>query len=183
MKNNKIGCFISIPKNASKSILNILDLGKNRDNDEDEKIERFVIYENHQRLQILENKYNLENLFVFCFVRNPYDRIVSWFEYHKHIYPYNSMTFENWIYNECPHHFVIQNKTNWKDLNITPLLQCNFIKGMKKIDFIDLEGFYTYPTVYDNGNCDIIYCNKRFNNLIRIIDTKLYNISHELIVK
>ena len=43
----------------------------------------------------------------------------------------------------------------------------------KQIYNVDLEGFYTYPRIHNNGNCDINFCNKRFNNLIKIIDTKI----------
>ena len=39
-----------------------------------------------------------------------------------------------------------------------------------KIYNIDLEGFYTYPLIHDNGNCDIKYCNERFDKLLDIID-------------
>lgn len=35
---------------------------------------------------------------------------------------------------------------------------------------IDLEGFYTYPLIYDNGNCNIKYCNMRFEKLLKLID-------------
>lgn len=39
-----------------------------------------------------------------------------------------------------------------------------------KIYNVDLEGFYTYPLIHDNGNCDIKYCNERFDKLLEIID-------------
>lgn len=45
----------------------------------------------------------------------------------------------------------------------------------KKIYNVDLEGFYTYPLLHDNGNCDIKYCNERFDNLLDIIENKLEN--------
>lgn len=35
---------------------------------------------------------------------------------------------------------------------------------------IDLEGFYTYPLIYDNGNCNIVHCNDRFEKLLAVID-------------
>ena len=45
-----------------------------------------------------------------------------------------------------------------------------------KIYNVDIEGFYTYPLIYDNGNCDIKYCNRRFDKLLKTIKTKLkYN--------
>ena len=36
----------------------------------------------------------------------------------------------------------------------------------KKIYNVDLEGFYTYPLIHDNGNCNIKYCNERFDKLL-----------------
>ena len=32
-----------------------------------------------------------------------------------------------------------------------------------KIYNVDLEGFYTYPLIHDNGNCNIKYCNERYD--------------------
>jgi len=51
----KLAVFISIPKCASKTILEMYELGLNRNIDGDDK-NHFVIYENHQRLKILEEK-------------------------------------------------------------------------------------------------------------------------------
>jgi len=123
----KVGCFVSIPKCASKSVLVILGLGRNRDNDAEEPHENHVIYENHQRLCILQKKYKLDNKFVFCFVRNPYDRLVSWYEYHRSIAPYCAFTFKDWVANGCPTHWTVQNNTNWAEEGLSPLLQYNFI--------------------------------------------------------
>ena len=39
-----------------------------------------------------------------------------------------------------------------------------------KIYNVDLEGFYTYPLIHDNGNCDINYCNERFDKLLNKLD-------------
>ena len=54
-----VGVFISIPKCASKTILDMFKLGKNRDNHFSEKSEQFIIYENHQRFIILLKPYDL----------------------------------------------------------------------------------------------------------------------------
>lgn len=72
----KIGVFISIPRCASKTILKMFELGKNRNNDTSEPRNHFIIYENHQRLCVFEEKYNLDDLFIFTFVRNPYERVI-----------------------------------------------------------------------------------------------------------
>jgi len=129
----RIGVFISIPKNASKSIRKILELGENRDHDNTSSL---IIHENHQRGAILHQKYDLHNLFVFCFVRNPYDRCVSWYEYHKDIEPYRSLSFSSWVKRGMPHHVTIQNQTDYEKEGISPLLQLNYIENTK----LDLIG-------------------------------------------
>ena len=137
-----LGAFISIPKCATKSVLRIFKLGKNRDNHFDEKSDQYIIYENHQILSVLEKRFNLEDKYIFTFVRHPYQRIVSWFYYHKHIEPYKSLTLNEWISNGCKTHWKKQNKTNWIKDNLSPLLQYNFIKGNSKINYIGkMENF------------------------------------------
>ena len=128
----RIAAFISIPKNASKSILQILDIGPNRDL---ETTNSPVIYENHQRGSVLSTRNTLNNLFVFCFARNPFDRCVSWYEFHRHIAPYKDLTFEQWIQNEMPHHYTVQNATNYLKEGISPLLQANYIQDTQ-VNFI-----------------------------------------------
>lgn len=136
MDKNLSCCFVSIPKCASKTILEMFEMGKNRDKHYDEKTIQYIIYENHQRLKVLERKYNLTNNFVFTFVRNPYDRVKSWFYYHKNLEPYTSKTLNQWIQEGCITHWQIQNGTDWKQENLSPLLQYNFVEGNKKIDYI-----------------------------------------------
>lgn len=139
---NILGAFISIPKCATKSVLRIFKLGKNRDNHFDEKSDQYIIYENHQILSVLEKRFNLEDKYIFTFVRHPYQRIVSWFYYHKNIEPYKSLTLNEWISNGCKTHWKKQNKTNWIKDNLSPLLQYNFIKGNSKINYIGkIENF------------------------------------------
>jgi hypothetical protein len=144
--NNKIklGVFISIPKCATKTIIDMHKLGINRNNDASNKNNNFIIHENHQRLKVLEKKYDLSNKFVYTFVRNPYDRVKSWFNYHKglNIPFYKDLTLNEWISKGCKTHWVKQNLTNWRKLGISPLLQYNFIEGNKEIDFIGkIENF------------------------------------------
>ena len=128
----RIGLFISIPKNGSKSILNNFSLGNIRGIENSPSL---VIFENHQRGKILSQKYNLDNLFVFCLSRNPYDRTVSWFEYHKNIPPYCELNFIEWVDQGMPHHWVQQNQTNYLIENLSPLEQHIFIDDCK-VDFI-----------------------------------------------
>jgi hypothetical protein len=126
---SKIACFVSVPKCASKSILDMLALGEERDEDSAEKTERFVIYENHQRLSVLEARYDLRDKYIFAFVRNPYDRLASWYQYHLNMEPYRSLSFEAWIRQGCPTHWVVQNRTDWRQEGLSPLLQFNFLSA------------------------------------------------------
>ena len=120
---------------ASKSILKEFQMGSCRDLDSLDS-DNLIIFENHQRLKILEERYNLDDLFVFAFVRNPYDRVKSWFSYHTG-HCYDNLTFEEWVNNGCKTHFNIQNKTNWINEGLSPLLQYNFIvSSKKKVDFV-----------------------------------------------
>lgn len=138
----KVAAFISIPKCASKSSLVIFQLGKNRDNDADDK--NNVYHENHQRLCVMEKKYNLTKLFVFTFVRHPYARTRSWYLFHKRkkIPMYMSMSLNEWVRRGCRTHFKVQNGTNWKRVGKSPLLQCNFTEAKKAVDFVGkLEHF------------------------------------------
>ena len=136
--NKKVALFISIPKCASKSIQKTLELGIGRDNELHATKEEHVISENHQRLKVLEVKYNINELFSFCFVRNPYDRIISWYKYYKSHPSYNKITLNEWVALGCPIHWESQNKTNWKKEKLNPLLQFNFIDSNRgnNVDFI-----------------------------------------------
>jgi hypothetical protein len=128
----KIAAFLSVPRNASNTVLNVLAIGPPCDRDNQKSP---IIHENHQRGEILASRYDLRQLFVFCFCRNPYDRCVSWFEYHKNLRPYNSLTFEDWIEQGLPHHWQRQNRTDYAKSGLSPLLQYNFIRNCK-IDFV-----------------------------------------------
>lgn len=129
----EVAAFISIPKNGTISVKEILKRNKNSDRN----FETIVISEKHQRGKVLKKKYNLDNHFVFCFSRDPYDRSVSWYEYHKdrNLAPYTKLSFENWIQEGMPHHWTELRGTNWTDADLSPLLQYNFVSDCK-VDFI-----------------------------------------------
>jgi hypothetical protein len=140
----RIAAFISIPRNASQTVQAILDLGPNRDQEDTTSL---VIHENHQRAAVLARKYDLAALFVFCFVRNPFDRCVSWYEYHRKAEPYRSLSFSAWVEAGLPHHFRMQNETDYVASGLTPLLQATFIDGCRP-DFIGrFEAFSTEMAV------------------------------------
>ena len=95
---------------------------------------------------VLEKRHDLSDKFVFTFVRNPYERIRSWFYYHTQadrIYSeYTGLTLNQWIENGCKTHFKIQNATNWVKEGLNPLLQYNFVAGNRKVDYIGkIENF------------------------------------------
>jgi len=165
----RIAAFISIPKNASKSMLEILALGPNRDV---ENTTSLVIYENHQRAVVLRQKYNLSHLFVFCFVRNPYDRCVSWYEYHKDIEPYHSMPFESWIRNGMPHHITVQNGTDYVAEGLSPLLQYNYVES-QRIDFIGRMESFEQDMVNIIEKLNTICATKGLLHRFEYIDSKV----------
>ena len=146
----RIAAFISIPRNASQTVQAILGLGPNRDQ---ENTTSLVIHENHQRASVLAKKYDLDALFVFCFVRNPFDRCVSWYEFHKHVKPYCSLSFPAWVQAGMPHHFRTQNETDYVTEGLTPLLQSTFVNGCRP-DFVGrFETFSVdMPIVVDQLN-------------------------------
>lgn len=113
-------------------MLRILDIGANRDED---RTDSPVIYENHQRAAVLAQRFQLDDLFVFCFSRDPYDRCVSWYEFHRHLEPYRSLAFRDWVGHGMPHHWEVQNGTDYTSLGISPLLQYHFVEGCR-VDFV-----------------------------------------------
>lgn len=137
-ESNKVAIFVSIPKNASKEILHILDIGFNRDIDTIDPREHYIVHENHQRFSILCERYNASKLFSFAFVRNPFSRTYSWFVYHRSLGlpQYNYQNINDWVTDGMPTHFGKQNLTDWSAEGLSPLLQNNFLQGSSPIDFI-----------------------------------------------
>ena len=130
--------FISIPKNASITIHKLFGIKqKDRSNKRD-----VGIFDNHARCEIIKKRYGEEEFdgrFKFCFVRNPWDRCVSWFFFHKRLKPYRYYSFAGWIKADMPHHWKIQNGTDYIKEKISPLEQYVFIydkQGNKMIDYI-----------------------------------------------
>ena len=130
----RVAAFISIPKNVSKTVLDALGLGPDRDL---EYTGSPVIYESHQRGSVMARRFPLDSLFVFCVARNPYDRCVSWYEYHRGagLEPYRSLPFDEWVRRGMPHHWRRVNQTQFAELGVTPLLQHTFVEGVR-VDFV-----------------------------------------------
>ena len=145
---HRIGLFISIPKNASQSTRAILELGTRETSLFKNQL---VIDKNHATAANQSRQYDLNNLFVFCFSRNPYTRSVSWYKYHKKVGRplYNSITFEEWVNKGMPDEWgarggILSGPADGSPQNFrdrSPLLQYNFVEG-GKVDFIGkLENF------------------------------------------
>ncbi len=109
-----------------------LGLGPNRDLD---TLASPVIYENHQRGAILVERYALDRSFVFCFARHPYARCASWYKFHQHLEPYRGLSFTDWVEEGLPHHWAMQNATDYVATGLSPLLQHTFVEGCR-VDFI-----------------------------------------------
>lgn len=101
--------FVSIPKNASMSIHSIMTPN--------------ALPNNHKAAHKFEDKSHL-----FAVIRHPFDRLVSWYEYHKHNqnkYPYKALSFKRWVLMGCPVHW---SDGLCKSLGVTsPLRQSEFI--------------------------------------------------------
>ena len=144
---NKKYIFIRVPKNASSSIC------KNVGNIK------------HYSIDFLEEKIkiNINNYYTFCIVRNPFDRLVSWFSYHKFNVGkksdkklnryYKNSTFKEWIKNGC----VLPNSwTMEKDkYNPNPLHQHLWVCDKDNNINVDFVGRYEtlkedYETIKSN---------------------------------
>lgn len=94
-KNNLI--FISIPKTGTISVRQSLGLNS-----------RY----NHMPAKKIRNKIGEEKwseCYKFSFIRNPYDRLVSWYFFHKdtqNIKLYKQYNFKQWLFDGCPNHWT-----------------------------------------------------------------------------
>jgi len=132
--NIKIACFISIPKCGTNTIISILEMPSYDIDRHNESVRRLIIDDNHKTLDYINQKYNLHNVFIFTFVRHPYQRIASWFFFHKklQINHYLYLTFEQWLRNGMPHHHEGD-----------AMIQCDYIDSKHKtVDFVGkIENF------------------------------------------
>lgn len=106
--------FVSVPKTASVTIHSMSS-------------NRWLRYNHYLASQIKELVPDWDTAFTFAFVRNPYDRLVSWFFGHTWLArdkntAHNSVlygqTFDEWVANGCRHHWNVP---------FNPLQQVSFI--------------------------------------------------------
>ena len=118
--------FVSIPKNGSQSVFDMFGY-KLKDHSKESDM---GIMDNHARCVVIKKRYgDFDARYKFCFVRNPLERLVSWYDYHLKRYrcePYTKMDFRSWILADCPHHWKKQNGTSWRG-DLSPLRQWQFI--------------------------------------------------------
>jgi hypothetical protein len=119
--------FVSIPKNASQSVHKTFGI-KLHDHSSPKEM---AVCDNHCRGVVLKQRYkDFNRRFKFCIVRNPHERTKSWYVYHKNILklePYTKMEFNTWVLAGCPHHWKIQNGTDYVKSGLSPLSQHIFV--------------------------------------------------------
>jgi hypothetical protein len=115
--------FIHIPKTAGTSIEAALKLQKG----EDYFIGRgkFEVHMQHLYLSELEQATDLEEFKIFAVIRNPFDRLVSTYHYHKAEKNYTSWLFEDFV----NHALKKENRRSFFDGHLEP--QVNYVKSFK----------------------------------------------------
>jgi hypothetical protein len=131
--------FISIPRTASSSVHFILGLSGPKDFSTPADA---GLMDNHSPWDMVVRRYGREEFdrrYKFCFVRNPWDRCVSWYCHHVDQPPYDRYTFKDWIRAGMPHHWNIQNGTVYQNQR-TPLEQFRFIADDDQKLVVDFVG-------------------------------------------
>lgn len=123
----RIAAFVSIPKNASNTLREMFELGGHRERDTTDSP---IVHECHRVASQLTADH--PGLFTFAFVRCPFARCFSWYQYHDRVSPYNKMSFGDWVLAGMPHHWLVINGTDWTAR--TPLLQSAFLDS--HVDFV-----------------------------------------------
>lgn len=115
------GIFISIPKNASRSLLR--HMGCRNGMGIHSRLRKRIlsnnfIHDNHARAVVLKDRYGeiFEKGLKFCVLRNPFERAQSWYLYHRNTPPCQNLDFNDWVLSDCPHHWASINGTRYSTL-------------------------------------------------------------------
>ncbi len=163
-KEDKKFIFVHIPKNAGTTIRDSIFNLPNNDNKIVSRIEDGIEYKNYMNEHLtydehLEKykRYNSKDLFSFCFLRNPYERFISTYNYvAKYHFLTNgclirSKTSKLFIDKKNPIDtliFLKENRDHYFFKDKLGYLQSDFIGKEKQVDFIGL---------IDNFDKDIDY--------------------------
>jgi hypothetical protein len=131
--------FISIPRCASSTVHFLLGLKGPKDCSS--KLDE-GIFDNHAPCSLIAERYGQEQFatrFKFTFVRNPWDRCVSWFFFHRNLQPYRDLGFRDWIKSGMPHHWQMQNGTLYGSIR-SPLEQHRFVTDAAGRLMVDVVG-------------------------------------------
>lgn len=164
--NNKYNfLFIHIQKTAGTSVTNSLN-----------KIEETKqLYYPHSMINIL-NVRNYQNYFKFCFVRNPFDRLLSWY----------NMIINKGVHNDWSD-YLLKNSDNFSEfLNLTEIIiEKNPLESMYEIEYPKSISFNQLDYISDNngnilvdfiGRFEII--NEDYNKIMEKINVKDLPLPH-----
>jgi chondroitin 4-sulfotransferase 11 len=160
--------FVHIPKTGGTSVIDYLKFKKDIKNFHGIINDELEL--SHLSLNEINEVVNIENYFKFCFVRNPWDRLVSEFFFSikskdnlKKLFPFTS-NFDEFVLN------IYKNSCNIKNNKPSHYL-CNHFKTQSffvysnnvKIDFLGR---------FENFNNDLKTIGKKFNieNKIRVLN-------------
>lgn len=129
----------------------------------------------------------LEKHKVFTIVRNPFDRMVSWFFYHKRTDTNNiyiEHTFIEWVKNGCRNHWDSTNP-----YSLFPFIQSNWLKynneiivPQNRIFKLEEIGKYYMRTHYSirNSNCYYYYDKETKKYIEKLCEEDFNNFNYKL---
>lgn len=147
--------FISIPKTGTNSIRDSLGM----------KVQFNHLSALRVKQEIGEEKWGQS--FKFSFVRNPFDKLVSWYFYHRDNLKmefYYEYTFKQWVLAKCPVHRGIA----WGNCTLTALGTHNYLLDLNDNLMVDFLGkiesiekdFDMLLQKFSYDQCKLVHVNK-----------------------